>query len=128
MAATEPILMISPLAAMSWGMKACVTATTAMKLVSKHARASSRSTSRAGRVRFLPLCHALVCVIYYGTKTHALLTKMSSLPPLSFSTSFRAASLLSALVTSRLTVEMPICSKSARESRLRAEAITCRPT
>ena len=55
MAATEPMLRIRPLEAIRKGVKDCVMAITAKRLVSKQPRASSRSTSRAGMVQLRPL-------------------------------------------------------------------------
>lgn len=54
---------------------------------------------------------------------YALLTRMSRYPPVSASTSIFAAAMLSALVTSRLRVDMPIASRSLMASLLRAVAM-----
>lgn len=68
-------------------------------------------TSDAGTVQFTP----------------ALLTKISSFPPVSADICCLASAMLEALVTSRLMVVMPSSSRSDKTSRSRAVAITCRP-
>lgn len=54
-AATLPILTMSPFRLINKGVKAWHIAMTPKTFVSKQWRASSRSTSKAGSVQFLPL-------------------------------------------------------------------------
>jgi hypothetical protein len=60
-------------------------------------------------------------------ETHALLTSISSFPPVKTSTSFLAFSISSMSVTSKLIVLMPIPSRSLRISLFRAVAMTWSP-
>lgn len=61
-------------------------------------------------------------------RTDALLTRMSSLPPVSFETSSWQVLMLSALVTSRARAVMPMAAMSLRTAGLRAVAMTCTPS
>lgn len=114
-------------------MKVCVMRITEKKLVSKHCLASDNGTSRAGRVQFAPLFISQCLFLLSGGTgrcwrgTNALLTKISSFPPVSFSTAVLASRMLGSEVTSRLRVERPFSSRSERTFLLRAVAITCSP-
>jgi hypothetical protein len=66
-------------------------------------------------------------VMGQGRVTDALLTRMSSLPPVRLETASWQALMLSSLVTSRARAVMPTAAISASTAGLRAVAMTCTP-